>query len=135
MSYQRFSCEECGMTGEHLAECPKAGSGGPHTAARWQDASRHRRSRPRKRLLVAAGILAVATAVGLVLGLAGIVHVRGWDWTAGSDSHYCYMFLPHWDAGCERVPSGPVIVRSGVQIIDQAGRCAPPATAVSCRYH
>jgi hypothetical protein len=30
-----------------------------------------------------------------------VVTVRGWDWTIGTNTHYCGVYWPHWDFYCQ----------------------------------
>jgi hypothetical protein len=50
------------------------------------------------RLAIVAAWLAAIVLAG---ELAGIVHMSGWDWSAGSDTAYCGLYLPHADAYCQ----------------------------------
>jgi H+/Cl- antiporter ClcA len=54
-----------------------------------------------RQLRLLLGLLAAGAVLGVILGAAGVASVRGWDWTAGTDTSYCGAYLPHWDFYCE----------------------------------
>jgi hypothetical protein len=43
------------------------------------------------------------TALLVLLILAAIFYTRisGWDWAADTSTHYCGVYLPHWDFYCQ----------------------------------
>ena len=58
--------------------------------------------RAHRRIRTVLGAILAAAAGAALAG--GFVTVRGWDWTVGTNSHYCGVYLPHWDFYCEHVP-------------------------------
>ena len=49
-------------------------------------------------LAAVAGFLAGALTCGL---LTGLISIHGWDWTAGTNTNYCSVYLPHLDFHCQ----------------------------------
>jgi len=68
------------------------------SAAAHRRPARVRFARVAVRLAIVAAWLAAIVLAG---ELAGIVHMSGWDWSAGSDTAYCGLYLPHADAYCQ----------------------------------
>lgn len=54
----------------------------------------------RDKILIATATV-VMVALMIVLMRLGILTVHGWDWSIGTRTHYCGVYLPHHDFYCE----------------------------------
>lgn len=45
--------------------------------------------------------VAAILAVSIVMAMTGLIAIHGWDWSVGTNTHYCGAYLPHLDFYCE----------------------------------
>jgi hypothetical protein len=47
-------------------------------------------------------VVAVLAILAVIVALlTGILTIHGWDWSVGTDTHYCGVFLPNLDFYCQ----------------------------------